>query len=87
MGFGHSLTVTLALQTVLLWQLAALAGRDAVLSRPMIAAIGLATAISGVIAWRFIFPVPALFFALLVGCLGMAYFATFRPLQKELHHG
>jgi hypothetical protein len=41
--------------------------------RPMIAVFALATLASGVIAWRFIFPVPALFSAALVIVLVAAY--------------
>jgi hypothetical protein len=61
MGFGWSISVFMLLQTVLLWQLAALAGTEPARVRPMIAAFGLATLAGGVIAWRFIFPIPALF--------------------------
>ena len=73
MGFGHSLSVTQVMQAVLLWQLATLARTNAASVRPMIAVIGLATALGGVIAWRFIFPVPALFSLVLVGSLAVAY--------------
>src|SRR5215470_6251205 len=61
MGFGWSLSVAMLLQTVVLWQLASLADPDAARVRPIIAVFVLATLASGVIAWRFIFPVPALF--------------------------
>jgi hypothetical protein len=77
-GFGHSLTVMMVLQAVVLWQLAVLAGTNAVVVRPIVAAIGVATAVGGVIAWRFIFPVPALFSLGLVACLALAYVATYR---------
>jgi hypothetical protein len=61
MGFGWSITVSMLLQTVVLWQLASLARTDAARLRPIIAAFALAIAASGMIAWRFIFPIPALF--------------------------
>ena len=73
MGFGWSISVAMLLQTVLLWQLASLARTDAARVRPLIAAFALATAASGVIAWRFIFPLPALFSAVLVACLMVAF--------------
>jgi hypothetical protein len=73
MGFGWSLTVAMLLQSVLLWQLASLARTDAAQVRPMIAAFALAALASGVIAWRFIFPVPALFSAVLLIVLVAAY--------------
>jgi len=78
MGFGHTLTVMLAMQAVLLWQLAALSRTNAGRVRPLIAVIGLATAAVGMIAWRFIFPVPAVFSLVLVVCLGVAYFVARR---------
>jgi hypothetical protein len=65
MGFGWSISVFMLMQTILLWQLASLAQTDPGRPRPMIAVIALATVGSGVIAWRFIFPVPALFSAVL----------------------
>jgi hypothetical protein len=73
MGFGWSISVAMLLQTVLLWQLGTLAHPDPSRVRPMIAAFALATLTSGVIAWRFIFPVPALFSAALVIVLVAAY--------------
>jgi hypothetical protein len=73
MGFGWSLSVTMLMQTVLLWQLASLARTDAALVRPLIAVFALATAAGGVIAWLFIFPLPALFSAVLVACLVVAF--------------
>jgi hypothetical protein len=76
MGFGWSISVALVLQSVLLWQLASLAQSDAARTRPMIAAFAVATLASGVIAWRFIFPVPALFSAVLLMVLVAAYVAA-----------
>jgi len=73
MGFGHSISVLLVMQAVLLWQLATLARTNALSVRPMIAAIGLATVALGVIAWRFIFPLPALFSLVLAVTLAVAY--------------
>jgi hypothetical protein len=73
MGFGWSISVQMLMETILLWQLASLAKTDPARLRPMIAVIALATAGSGLIAWRFIFPVPALFSAALVVALGLAY--------------
>jgi hypothetical protein len=59
--------------TILLWQLATLARTNAAGVRPMIAVIALATLAGGVVAWRFIFPVPALFSLALVASLAVAY--------------
>jgi hypothetical protein len=54
------------METVLLWQMASLARTNAAVVRPMVAVIALATLVNGLIAWRFIFPVPALFSAVLL---------------------
>lgn len=76
MGFGWSISVALLLQSALMWQMASLARSDAMQVRPMIAMLALATLASGVIAWRFIFPVPVLFSAVLLIVLVAAYMAA-----------
>ena len=76
LGLGWTVGVFLALQTVLLWQLASLARTGAAQARPMIAAFALATLASGIIAWRLILPVPALFSALLLLALVAAYWTA-----------
>ena len=73
MGFGWSLSITMLMQTVILWQLASLARTRPADVRPMIAVIALATLGGGLIAWRFIFPLPALFSAVLLAVLVAAY--------------
>ena len=73
MGFGWSISVLMLLQTVLLWQLASLARPDPARVRPMIAVFSLATLATDVIAWRFIFPIPALFSSALLVVLLAAY--------------
>ncbi len=73
MGFGWSLSVALLLQSALMWQIGSLARSDAVQARPMIAMLAVATLASGLIAWRFIFPVPAAFSAVLLIVLMAAY--------------
>lgn len=76
MGFGYSLTVTQVMLAILLWQLATLARANAASVRPMIAVITLAVAACGVIAWRFILPVPALFCLVQMASLAAAYVAA-----------
>lgn len=73
MGFGWSISVSMLMQTVLLWQMASLARTDPAHVRPMIGVVALATLASGVIAWRFIFPLPALFSGVLFIALVAAY--------------
>jgi len=76
MGFGWSLSVFMLMQTILLWQLGSLARTDPARLRPMIAVIALATIACGVIAWRFILPVPAVFSGVLALALAFAYVAA-----------
>jgi hypothetical protein len=73
MGFGWSLSVTMLLQTVLLWQMASLARTNARQVRPMIGAFALAALAGAVIGWVFIFPIPALFASVLTLVLVAAY--------------
>lgn len=73
MGFGWSISVMILMQTVLLWQMATLARGRASDLRPMIGVMALATLATGLIAWRFIFPVPALFTAALFALLVAAF--------------
>ncbi|MHB8811766.1 MAG: LIC_13387 family protein [Steroidobacteraceae bacterium] len=78
MGFGYSITVSLLLQAVLLWILSILARTHASTVRPMIAAFAVATALSAVIAWRYIFIVPTLFSLVLLAALVVAFICA-RP--------
>ena len=73
MGFGWSIGVLMLLQTVLLWQIGSMASTNAVQVRPMIAVFALANLATGMIAWRFIFPIPAVFSVVLVLALVAAY--------------
>ena len=82
MGFGYSLTVTQVMLAILLWQLSTLARTNAASVRPMIAVITLAVAACGVIAWRFILPVPALFCLVQMASLAVAYVMAPRDRSK-----
>ena len=73
MGFGWSISVAMLLQTVLLWQIASMARTNKVHVRPMIAVFALATLASEIIAWRFIFLIPAVFSGVLLLTLVGAY--------------
>ena len=75
-GFGYTLSVFLLLQAVVLWQLATIAKTQAALVRPIVATFALASLTSALITWKFIFPVPAAFGAILTVMLALAYFAT-----------
>ena len=76
LGFGWSITIAMALQTVLLWQIASLARENGPAARPMIAVFIVATIASALIAWRYLFPLPALFALALLAPLTWAYLAA-----------
>ena len=74
-GFGLTISVFLLLQAVLLWQLATVAKDEPLRVRPLVASFFLATIASGLVAWKFIFAVPAVFSGILAACLGLAFVA------------
>lgn len=76
MGFGWSISVAMLMQSILLWQMATLARTEAARVRPMIAVFALAQLATGIIAWRFIFPMPALFSVSLLVALVAAFVAA-----------
>src|SRR4051812_1880511 len=82
LGMGWTISVFMLLQTVLLWQMASLARTNAGQLRGMIAAFALAALASGIIAWRLILPVPALFSAALAIALGAAYMTARRAPDR-----
>jgi hypothetical protein len=73
LGFGYSISVFQMTLAILLWQLATLAYANSNGLRPMIAVIALATALCGVISYRLILPLPALFSAVLFVSLAVSY--------------
>jgi hypothetical protein len=75
-GFGHSATVSLLLQAILLWQIATIARTDPHSVRPLIASFVVASAAGVVISWVFILPAPAVFSGVLTVCLALAFFAA-----------
>jgi hypothetical protein len=84
LGMGWTISVFMLLQTALLWQMASLARTDAARLRGMIAAFALANLAGGIIAWRLILPVPALFSAVLAIALAAAYMTARRAPIAEL---
>lgn len=78
LGFGLILGVYLFLQAVVLWQLAALAKTDALRLRPLLVSIFIASVVSAILSWKFIFAIPAVSFAVIAVGLGLAIFAASR---------
>jgi hypothetical protein len=83
LGFGFTLGVFLLLQAVLLWQLASIAKTDPLRVRPMIASVLVALIASAFLSWIFIFPVPAVSFAVIAACVGLALLASRRGLMRS----
>ncbi len=73
LGFGFLLGVYLFLQAFVLWQLAALARHQARLVRPLIGGFLVALVLCALLAWRYIFPVPAVFCLLIAVCVAVAF--------------
>ena len=72
-GYGFSVTITLLVQAILFWQLAAIAKRSPAETRPIVAlflfnCIGIA-----IISWKYFFIGPAVTQLLMAVCLGMAF--------------
>ena len=74
-GFGFTLSVCMVMQAILLWQLGTLAKTAPIQARPMIVTFLLASIASGILTWKFIFPVPVYFGATVTVCLGLALVA------------
>jgi hypothetical protein len=73
MGFGHSISIYMLLQAVVLWLLASLAKRDITSVRPFIATFTLASLALATVSWIFIFAIPAACFASVTVCLMFSY--------------
>jgi hypothetical protein len=71
-GFGLIISGFLALQAVVLWQLASLARRDAKQVRPIVAVFFASFVVNAVIAWTFFFWVALVLAAAAAMCLGLA---------------
>ena len=72
LGFGFTISVLMLLQTVVLWQLAGLARSSVAQVRPIVIAFAVASLGCTLLAWRFIFPVPTIFGAVLTATLFVA---------------
>jgi hypothetical protein len=83
MGFGHSISIYMLLQAVLLWLLAGLAKRDLRSARPFIAAFLVASFALALVSWIFIFAIPAACFALVTACLAVSYVLSLRSQRPN----
>ncbi len=77
-GFGFILSVYLVAQAILLWQTAGLAAAHGVQARPFVVTLFLVSLASGLLTWRYLFPLPAYFGAVLTVNLGLAAMALLK---------
>ena len=72
-GFGLNLSVTLVIETVILWQLAGLASAAPERARPFIATLAVAFLSMAALSYRYFFIAPLLTELLIAGILVAAY--------------
>ena len=72
-GFGVIIIGYLAVQSVVLWQLAELARVNPSQVRPIIAAFFVAFAVNAVLAWTYFFALPAILAGAIAVCLAFAF--------------
>lgn len=75
-GFGYCLGVSMLLQAIVLWQLCAIARTSPALVRRIVGSFAVASIAGGVVTWAFLFPIPAVFSAVLSACLVVAFLAA-----------
>lgn len=72
-GFGLAITGYLAVQAIVLWQLAPLAKNAAMEIRPVVAVFLIAFAANAIIVWRYFFVIPLVFAIAITTCLALAF--------------
>jgi hypothetical protein len=70
------LTVYLVMQAVLLWQLATVATADRRQAQALVWTFFVASIATGVLTWKYLFPMPVYFGAVVTACLGLALIAS-----------
>jgi len=75
-GFGYSLSISMLLQGIVLWQLSAIARASPALVRPIVGSFAAASLAGVAVTCWFLFPVPAVFSAVLTICLVVTFFAA-----------
>jgi hypothetical protein len=71
-GFGAVISGYLAVQAVVLWQLAGLAKSDWVRVRPIVAVFLVSFVVNAILVWMFFFVVPMVLAIAIALCLGLA---------------
>jgi hypothetical protein len=79
-GFGLAISIFLAIEAVVFWQLGSLAKVDAVRLRPILATFTIAYLALSVNSWKFFFAGPVVTEVLIAACLVLAIL-TAKPLR------
>jgi hypothetical protein len=79
-GYGLSVTITLLVQAILFWQLAALAKRNPACVRPIAALFFFNCTGIAIISWKYFFIGPAVSQLLIATCLGVAFVRAGTPV-------
>jgi hypothetical protein len=79
LGFGFITGIYLLAQAVALWQLASMAKAEPIAVRPLVGSFLLASAVSALLSWRFIFVLPVISFTAVAACLALAFYAAGKP--------
>jgi hypothetical protein len=77
-GFGFIISIYLLLQSVLLWQVAAISTTEPLRARPLIGSFLLAALVTAFVSAKFIFAIPVVFSGAVAACLGLAFLAVGR---------
>src|SRR5262245_2609306 len=87
LGFGYSITVLQVMTAILLWQVAALARKDAAQARPLIATFLIAAIASTIVTWRYIFIIPLIFSIVYTLTVAIAFAAAARARAAHQSSG
>jgi hypothetical protein len=79
LGYGLGLTITLLVEAILFWQLAAFAKTNPAWTRPIAALFVFDCLGPAIVCWRYFFIGPAVTQLLIAVCLGMAFAAAGGP--------
>src|SRR6202035_1030046 len=75
-GDGLSVSITLLVEAILFWQLAAVAKRNPVATRPIVALFFFNCIGVAIVSWKYFFIGPAVTQLLIAACLGAAFVKT-----------
>jgi len=75
-GYGLVVTISLLVQSILLWQVSALVRKDAPSMKPVIALLFFSWVATAIVSGRYFFAAPAVTELLIAACLAVAFFTA-----------